>query len=500
MLIEEADFERACRAAARGVAPQHKRRVRPRAAAVDSNDGDWSVAGGSRSQTFWPRFGDICLAAAGVRCAVLLDSRRAPRRSPPLADVLLALQHDQQERQQQKEHCATRDCHSDCDCNSGGVACLGLLVLEGSSFLVNRVMLVRRLNELFSGETIAAEPVDERFRRSATCATDCDKKSGYGTEAVRPAVDGAASAHQRHFDRRDLALLDVNMALAVPSDRSDVLAPRLYAALLWAFGGATVAATANSVEEGRARGPSPTPPPRGTSRESTAMETSAKSNREDRFCGGDGVHRVPPSELEGGARWLRDWSMKELVLDCESLVKTLGDVGLSGMAGWLLEYPAIYCCSSLNDGTTNGSDGKEMEHARGNCLAAVPLTVYSLAVDLGDKGRGSSSRPQPSLDERSASVTGAWFEAFSFSVPEAMCGPTETEQDEDEVNGGGACGENREERHRRTAAALHGLVDNFVQTIDRRLARLRRSGVNGNDSFLSLNVSKRRATLDQVAL
>ncbi|CAM9953122.1 unnamed protein product [Ectocarpus sp. 4 AP-2014] len=496
MLMEEADFERACRAAARGVAPQHKRRVRPRAAAVDSNDGDWSVAGGFRSQTFWPRFGDICLAAAGVRCAVLLDSRRATRRSPPLADVLLALQHDQQERQQQKERCATRDCHSDCDCSIGGVACLGLLVLEGSSFLINRVMLVRRLNELFSGKTIAAERADERFRRSSTCATDCGKKSGYGTEAVRPAVDGAASAHQRHFDRRELALLDVNKVLAVPSDRSDVLAPRLYAALLWAFGEATVTATANSVEEGRASGPSPTPPPRGTSRESTAMEISAESNREDRFCRGDGVHRVPPSDQEGGARWLRDWSIKELVLDCESLVKTLGDVGLSGLAGWLLEYPVIYCCSSLNDETTDGSDGKEMEHARGNCLAAVPLTVYSLAVDLGDKGRGCSSRPQPSLDERSASATGAWFEAFSFSVPETMRGPTETEQDEDEVNGGGACGENREER---TAAALHGLVDNFVQTIDRRLARLRTSGVNGNGS-LSLNVSKRRATLDQVAL
>ncbi|CAM9800509.1 unnamed protein product [Ectocarpus sp. 12 AP-2014] len=497
MFIEEADFERACRAAARGVAPLHKRRVRPRAAAVDSNDGDWSVAGGSRSQTFWPRFGDICLAAAGVRCAVLLDSRRAPRRSPPLVDVLLALQHDQQERQQQKECCATRDCHSDCDCSSGGVACLGLLVLEGSSFLVNRVMLVGRLDELFLGETIAAEQADERFRRSSTCATDFGKKGGYGTEA---AVDGAASAHQRHFDRRDLALLDVNKAQAVPRDRNDVLAPRLYAALLWAFGGATVAATAKSVEEGRADGPSPTPPPRGTSRKSTAMETSAESNRKDRFCRGDGAHRVPPSQLEGGSRWLRDWSMKELVLDCESLVKTLGDVGLSGLAGWLLEYPVIYCCSSLNDGTINGSDGKEMEHARGNCLAAVPLSVYSLAVDLGDKGRGCSSRRQPSLDERSASATGAWFEAFSFSVPETMCGPTETEQDEDDVNRGGACGENREERHRRAAAALHGLVDNFVQTIDRRLARLRRSGDNGNGSFLSLNVSKRRATLDQVAL
>ncbi|CAB1119854.1 unnamed protein product [Ectocarpus sp. CCAP 1310/34] len=500
MLIEEADFERACRAAGRGVAPQHKTRVRPRAAAVDSNDGDWSVAGGSRSQTFWPRFGDVCLVAAGVRCAVLLDSRRAPRGFPPLADVLLAMQHDQQERQQQKERCATRDCHSDCDCSSGGVACLGLLVLEGSSFLVNRVMLVHRLNELFSGETIAAQQADEMFRRSSTCATGCGKKSGYEAEAVRPAVDVAASAHQRRLGWRDSTLLDVNKALAVPSDRSDVLAPRLCAALLWAFGGATVAATANSVEGGRASRPSPTPPPRGTSRESMAMETPAKSNKEDRFCGGDGVHRVLPSELEGGARWLRDLSMKELILDCESLVKTLGDVGLSGLAGWLLEYPVIYCCSSLNDGTSNGSDGKEMEHARGNCLAAVPLTVYSFAVDLGDKGRGCSSRSQPSLDERSVSATGAWFDAFSFSVPETMCGPTETEQDEDEVNGGGACGENREERHRRTAAALHGLVDNFVQTIDRRLARLRGSGDNGNGSFLSLNVFKRRATLDQVAL
>lgn len=448
------------------------------------------------------RFGDICLAAAGVRCAVLLDSRRAPRRSPPLADVLLALQHDQQERQQQNGRCATRDCHSDGDSSSCGVACLGLLVLEGSSFLVNRVMLVRRLNELLSGKAIAAQ-ADEWFRRSSTCATDCGKKSGYGTAAVRPAVDDVAEAHQRHVDRRDSVLLDVNRALAVPRDRSDVLAPRLYAALLWAFGVATVAATANSVEGGRVSGPSPpTPPPRAmpvdTSRSAVTKTSAAKGNREERFCGGDGVHCVPPSGLEGGARWLRDWNVKELVLDCESLVKTLGDVGLSGLAGWLLEYPVIYCCSSLNDGTPDGSDGKETEHARGNCLAAVPLTVYSLAVDLGDKAMGCSLLPRPSLDERSANATVACFEAFSFSVPETLCGPTEAEH-EDDVNDGGACGENREERHRRKVAALHGLVQNFVQTIERRLARLRRSGDKGN-GFLRLNVSKRRATLDQVAL
>ncbi|CAM9400710.1 unnamed protein product [Ectocarpus fasciculatus] len=357
-------------------------------------------------------------------------------------------------------------------------------------------MLVRRLNELFSGETIAAQ-ADERFRRSSTGATDSRKRSGCGT-AMRPAVDGAA-AHQRRLNRPDLALLDVNRALALPCDRSDVLAPRLYAALLWAFGGATVAATANSVEGGPASGTSP-PLPVGTSRESAVPETAARSNGEDSFCGGDGVQYMPPSELEGGARWLRDWDMKELILDCESLVETLCDVGLSGLAGWLLEYPVIYCCSSLNDGTTDRSDGTETEHARGNCLAAVPLTVYSLAVDLGDKGRSCSSRRPPSLDERSASTTGACFEAFSFSVPETMCGPTGAEQDEHEEHDGGACGKNREEGHGRTAGAVHRLVDIFVQTIDRRLAPLRRSGDNGNGSFLRLNVSKRRATLDQVAL
>ncbi|CAM9677384.1 unnamed protein product, partial [Scytosiphon promiscuus] len=94
-MLAEADFERACRAAANGASSARKRRVRPRAVAVDVDDGGWSVAGPSCSQIFWPRLGDIRLVASGVRCAVLLDSCRARRGAPSLTDILLALQFDE---------------------------------------------------------------------------------------------------------------------------------------------------------------------------------------------------------------------------------------------------------------------------------------------------------------------------------------------------------------------------------------------------------------------
>eukprot|EP00903_Cladosiphon_okamuranus_P008769 g8400.t2 len=82
-MLVEGDFEKASRAAA------EKKRRRPRAVPdASALGGGWTAAGRSSAPSFWPRYLDICLVATGVRCAALLDSRCAPRGSPPLAEVL----------------------------------------------------------------------------------------------------------------------------------------------------------------------------------------------------------------------------------------------------------------------------------------------------------------------------------------------------------------------------------------------------------------------------
>eukprot|EP00903_Cladosiphon_okamuranus_P008768 g8400.t1 len=84
-MLVEGDFEKASRAAA------EKKRRRPRAVPdASALGGGWTAAGRSSAPSFWPRYLDICLVATGVRCAALLDSRCAPRGSPPLAEVLQA--------------------------------------------------------------------------------------------------------------------------------------------------------------------------------------------------------------------------------------------------------------------------------------------------------------------------------------------------------------------------------------------------------------------------
>eukprot|EP00752_Nemacystus_decipiens_P006450 g5809.t2 len=229
---------------------------------------------------------DICLVAAGVRCAVLLDTRRAPKGSPPLADVLDALCMQQQEG----------------DGNGAdGVACVGSLVLEGSIFLVNRALLLRRLGYRFPTESGA------EGRRSSGVATEKDAaaaaavgaNSGQTSQLAPHAsgVGGAGAERHQQDGRRTFALVDVRRSLALPCDRSDVLVPRLDAALHSVFGGV--------VADDAIR-----PPSRGvgtgTHGGSIAAETAAVGDRVDK----------PRGDAEGeGARWLRDWGVKELVLD-----------------------------------------------------------------------------------------------------------------------------------------------------------------------------------------
>ncbi|CAN0150309.1 unnamed protein product, partial [Discosporangium mesarthrocarpum] len=80
--------------------------------------------------------------------------------------------------------------------------------------------------------------------------------------------------------------------------------------------------------------------------------------------------------------WRRE---KDLRLDGPALAVKLGDVGLPGLAGWLLEYPVIYCCSSAKvDATvapTSMCDRGEGASEAGNCLSMVPLRVCSVRLE-----------------------------------------------------------------------------------------------------------------------
>lgn len=471
---------------------------------------------------------------ARVRCAVLLDSRRAPSGSPPLAGVLLALQQQQQEQ---------RDNSSGCE-----VACLGLLDLGGSCFLVNREMLLQRLKDFYCVEsTTTTAGKMEHCGRAQSCTTKCSSSPSSSSSSsgrcgvtrastegqpvgvttvgpssqqwegypASPAGNSSAAAQQQGL-RRDFALVDVRKSLASPCDRSDFLVAKLHASLRSAFGDVPVA-TVGSVRGDHtnlstADLPSPPQPdgipPSHRQGSPTTAEGMAKNTGEDDRSSSSGNRSssdfcLAPNRKEGeGARWLRDWGMKEMSLDCESLRDTLGDVGLPGLAGWLLEYPVIYCCPPslvrrrTDDEDRGGGGDDGAEHATGNCLAAVPLTVYSLSVEIDDKDDAATRccSPRVPLDSTpsSGSAGTTSSQAFSFSVPEIMCGATEPEK-------------GREER--RNTAGVHRLVDFFFERLESRIARHRRrssssSGDGGRHQQLvrGLTVTKRNETLDRVAL
>lgn len=470
-----------------------------------------------------PRLGDIRLVASGFRCAALLDSCRVPRDAPPLADVLLALQRDQHQQQRRhRDHGTAGSGEVGCDCGSCGIACLGLLVLEGSCFLVNRAMLSRRLDEIFSCELAYDDSSGSPGASTAECSNSSNSTSTSSTrcshfeirvaskgetaeptavEAARitserrdcpppPTSDCGAVAQRQPQAPQEPALLDVRKSQALPCDRSDILLPRLHAALWSAFGGIPGGAAAAAAATARFTADPPTPAgsPFGTCGEPPRSDTTTTIDRPGKS-----------NSSGGGARWLRDWETKEMVLDSGHLRGILGGAGLCGFAGWLLEYPVVYCCASRVGGMhaeTQDDDGED-DNDLGNCLAGVPLTVYSVSVDFGDNltgcWRGSHRGSSPSAGSET-------FEAFSFSVPEASCDPGDAGDDEEEgfdARAGVYVGGGPNDRHRRGVGDFHDLVDRFVERLERRIARYRASG---NDDVLRLIVRKRVETLDRVAL
>lgn len=397
---------------------------------------------------------DVSLVAAGIRCAVLLDSRRAPRASPPLAAVLQALEDNR------------RSDGGDGSNADGGnidaIASLGLLRLEGSSFLVNRRLLASRVREVLSPDPPPPPPPVDAVAptNSGPCLPACDRlSSAYATPEGGPVVQGADGGEKEAVASvevqgrsatapacgsgdssstvtprrraRDFALLDVRKPLPVPSVRTSVLGPRLCAALRSIFGDAMVG-------------------------------SQAPSN---------------PTEAEtDGQRWLHDRNRKDLDVSSDGLCESLSGVGLSGLAGWLLEYPVVYCCRSLESERTMGGDDPG-EH--GNCLAMSPLTVYSVIFELGR------------TDDRLSRDSPCSFEAFSFSVPETVRGESEAEGD---------AVASATVVSRAGVARLHVLVADLVDRIERRITRHRASCGQRPQWLHGVSVRKRTETLDHVAL
>lgn len=418
-----------------------------------------------------------------MRCAVLLDSLRAPRASPPLADVLRLL-HDNYVA----ENCA------DCCSSSGGksVASLGLLRLDGSGFLVNRLVLARRIDEILLNSPAAftypagsatPAPVSRDNTVSRACTTiegypsDSPKKHARmktkeTADALEPSSMGSdppprgSTAHEGQYD---FALLDVRESLPRPVVVTNVLAPRLCEALHSIFKDPpAIVQTRKNTD---------LPPPMKPL-EVNPTTPSAPST----ITGGEGVGgggSLAPSE---GAQWLLDWNNKVLELgSCGELRRILGDVGLSGLAGWILEYPVIYCCPSLRQWKQDEIGAETDSIVVGNCLAESSLMVYSFRIELGRKSDSVLS-----------------CEAFSFSVPEEVFDPTPvTEGGDSKLVGQG----------QKVAFGLNSLVDKFLDGVQRRIEpHTRNTGDevccqrNRQQWLNRLSVNKRIERLDRVAL
>lgn len=334
------------------------------------------------------------------------------------------------------------------------------------------------------GHVAATQPVTECSSLAAPGGeAKVDERVAIPAAQPTPGTyDRSPSAWDAPGQGLDCAFIDVRKSLKGPVVRTDALAPQLYEALRSTFGVAAGDLRAGAVVDVQAAIGADPPPSPSTQREVPVAATSFFHQEK-----GDNFSEAP-SEPSEGALWLRDWERKDLALDGRGLSESLGDVGLPGLAGWLLEYPVIYCCSSLTGNGQSSEDGGGAEAGHvGNCLALVPLTVYSLRLEVG---YGASCLPRESGSSS--------FEAFSFSVPQTMCCLAET------VGDGGAWHGAGEYRGQAVASGLNSLVENFLERFERRIASHRSSSAGccqRHQHWLErLSVTKRIETLDQVAL
>lgn len=372
--------------------------------------------------------------AARLRCSVLLDSRRAPRSALPFWEVLVKLQANRK---------ADRRDHDAFERHSEELASLGLLRLEDSCFLVNRQMLRKKLDD-----ALLSSPLSDRMPSSRTALTPLVPTSG-----------------------RNIGLLDVRGTLAAPQlCLKGALRNQFHAALGSMFGYSTSHVSDPTNTEAPpscwSRGSNPSSP-RVTNQSKLEFETGGSE----------------------GARWLRDWKFKEVILNGKDVRERLGDVGMSGLAGWLLEYPVTYCCPSPSEGGRGKGDLNWSETGvAANCLAGTPLVVYTLRFEFtGDDAK---------MSEESRSS----FDAFSFSIPERVQVRTGCVEDSDTAS------VREDQEGANTPTILHSFVENFLETFEARVAR-HNDGVactsycrDHKRRALHMSVKSRKETLDRVAL
>lgn len=407
------------------------------------------------------------LVATGIRSTVLLDSRRAPRGSPPLANVLRALQDSRK--------CKTTASSSSDNCCTDDIASLGLLMLDGSSFLVNRRVLRSRLAEILTPCTATTHAISwatthPHGANIANVVDNCENLAGRGRRKTLPTAGKLPSP--ANYSRggctvpaeRDFVLVDVRRSIRMPRLCTELLAPQLVAVLRSMFGDVNAADTSTWAND------NPSDAQRKTDIATSTFPTNSSSQE---------TSEGRPSR-EPGHRWLQDWGRTALTYEVgDDLRTTLGDVGMPGLAGWLLEYPVIYCCRPMfrrNDDQVEGSTQAFSGGDPGNCLAMAHLTVYSVGVEFGEKLAPTS--PPSSSDSKV-------FEAFSFSIPETVHAETESD--------GGVTDA--------VPGYLSGLVDKFAARVEGRITRCGSNSCQCRSSLSTRIVVRRRTeVLDRVAL
>lgn len=403
-----------------------------------------------------PSVEDVNLVAAGIRSAVLLDSRRMPRGSPPLAKILKALQVTTSTSGSKTSRESTY--------RSEDIASLGLLLLDDSSFLVNRSALQRRLVEILRpSHVIPLAPV-----------SDLHKGGIGGPESSLPAPPIATIGARRKtampsgspsrvsISPRDFALLDVGKSRVVPTICTDNVSPQLLRVLSCIFGDGVAGTEAKT--DARLRD--------GSDSEQRGIVTkSAVSEPPDK----QGLFGARTCD---GARWFNHWDTKELVVDTNALRERLGNLGLPGLAGWLLEYPVIYCCPSSHRHRDTPGDEDGTFEDRGNCLSLAELTVYSLHIKF------EKNTPTPQHD------SGHSCQVLSFSVPQVVHPADGNVSDVHHDDS---------PRMQLVRERLSGLVRSFVSRIEARVANAA-ARYGWQRSHYDVHVSKRTETLCRVAL
>ena len=328
-----------------------------------------------------------------------------------------------------------------CSCRGEdlALASLGLLHLEGSSFLINRKILRARLDEF-----LLHPQSPDRVLPSSSVSTPLVTPGG-----------------------RDFRFIDVGSILCAPRVSVDgALRKQLRAALRSFFG----------YSNGQAEAPC------HVSQEASGNSSSSQVT---------GLSKpAPGTDVFGAARWLRDWREKEATLGGGDIRKTLGNVGLTGLAGWLLEYPVIYCCPCPSDGKRPEGESGPETGINANCLAATPLVVYTVRFEFA---RANAARQRESV---------SLFEAFSFSVPETAQDRTAClgEDVNDET------GVSEDQKRMTTLDALRAFIDEFFGAFEAKVARHNDAGAcvecsrDRERCILKLRVSERREILDRVAL